>query len=119
MGIILYNFEVSGIYGLNVVIDDFYASPKFADNGEKYFNCLHATLYFVYIYLIKLLNNNIFNLNILQFFLNILSTISIYIFYKIIKIYENKLINILLFTALFAFFPINIYATLQISSITL
>ena len=120
-GIILHNFEVSGIYGLNVVIDDFYASPKFADNGEKVLPTVYMPpLYFVYIYLIKLLNNNIFNLVYLVIFSQIiLSTISIYIFYKIIKIYENKLINILLFTALFAFFPINIYATLQISSITL
>ena len=45
----LHNFEVSGIYGLNVVIDNFNALPKFADDGEKGFQLFtcHPCILFI------------------------------------------------------------------------
>ena len=120
-GIILHNYEISGIFGFNVVINETYAYPKFAEIGETVLpTAFMPPLYFFYLYLLKLLNINALNLVDLVIISQIfLSTFSIYFFFKIVQVYEKNKNKIFLFTAFFAFFPINIYASLQISSITL
>ena len=120
-GIILHNFEVSGIFGLNVVVNEFIAIPDLAKEGDVVLPTVFMPpLYFYFIYILKFLTNDFFNLVYLVIFSQvIISTVSIYVFYEIIYIFEKNKFKTLLVSALFAFFPINIYAVSQISSITL
>ena len=120
-GIILHNFEISGTFGFNVVNNEFSATPKFAEAGEIVLPTVFMPpLYFYYIYLLKILTNNFLNIVYLVIFSQIiLSTVSIYIFHKILKNFGQDEVSALFLTAIFALFPINIYASLQISSVTL
>ena len=107
--------------GFNVLTKDQIVIPKFAEIGETVFpNIFMPPLYIYFIILIKYALGSFFNLAssiiVIQIFL---SLISIIIFNKILsKITSNKKI-ILILTIIFAFFPLNIYAVTQISSITL
>tara|TARA_X000001036_G_scaffold437219_1_gene482079 strand:+ start:2545 stop:3786 length:1242 start_codon:yes stop_codon:yes gene_type:complete len=118
---ILHNYEVSGTFGINVLINEYLAIPKYAEIGERVLPTVFMPpLYLYFIYLSKLLTNNFFDLTSFIIFLQIfLSLISIILFYKIIKIYISHKITVWFTTSIFAFFPLNIYATSQISSITL
>ena len=120
-GIILHNFEVSGIFGLNVVVNEFIAIPNLAKAGDVVLPTVFMPpLYFYFIYILKFLTNDFFNLvNLVIFSQVIISTVSIYVFYEILHISEKNKFKTLFVSALFAFFPINIYAVSQISSITL
>ena len=120
-GIILHNFEVSGIFGLNVVVNEFIAIPNMAKAGDVVLPTVFMPpLYFYFIYILKFLTNDFFNLvNLVIFSQVIISTVSIYVFYEILHISEKNKFKTLFVSALFAFFPINIYAVSQISSITL
>ena len=66
-----------------------------------------------------MLFRSIKTVNLVIFFQIFLSLASILMFYEILKVIkiEKKLTLILSF--IFAFFPLNVYATLQISSVTL
>ena len=58
----LHNYEISGIFGFNVVINETYAYPKFAEIGETVLpTAFMPPLYFFYLYLLKLLNINALN----------------------------------------------------------
>ena len=118
---ILHNYQISGIFGFNVIISDSLAIPKFAEIGERVLpTAFMPPLYLYFIYFVKNLSNELVELAPLIVFLQIvLSLISIFMIYLIIKnLTENKFL-IRFFTISFAFFPINIYASSQISSATL
>ena len=118
---ILHNFEISGVFGLNVVVNDFLALPKLAEVGDTVLpTAITPPLYLYLIYVIKLIFNDPTNIAktviLIQIFL---SLISILIFYKIIEFFSNKTILKIILTSAFSFFPMNVYAASQISSITL
>ena len=119
-GTLVHNLEVSGILGMNVVIDDFTALHRLANPGDTVLpSVFMPPLYAYFIYYLKLLSTNLFDLLKIIFFVQIvLSLISTYIFFKIIKKFENFNISFSL-TLIFSFFPIYIYSSSQVSSIVL
>ena len=119
-GKLIHNLEFSGILGINVVIDDFTALHKFANPGDTVLpSVFMPPLYAYFIYCIKILSIHWFDLiKTIIFIQIILSLVSIYIFFKIIRRFENFYISLLL-TLIFSFFPMYIYSSSQISSITL
>tara|TARA_E500000178_G_scaffold56348_1_gene52730 strand:- start:4848 stop:6077 length:1230 start_codon:yes stop_codon:yes gene_type:complete len=117
---IIHNYNFSGILGYNVVISEFDALPMYAKENDTVLpTAFMPPLYFFYIYILQSLSFEIFDLSKLLIFSQIiLSSISIFYLHKIlIELGNSKYSNI--FTALYAFFPINIYASTQVSSITL
>ncbi len=118
---ILHNYQISGIFGFNVVISDSLAIPKFAEIGERVLpTAFMPPLYLYFIYFVKNLSNELVSIAPLIVFLQILlSLISIFIIYLIIKNLTKSKFLTRTFTLVFAFFPINIYATSQISSVSL
>ena len=117
--LLIHNFNTSGVYGFNVVLGDYYAIPKFAEIGEKVLpSVFMPPLYFFFIYILELISFGFFNTTkLLIFFQIILSIISIIIIYKITLKFENKFISLII-CFFFAFFPLNVYASVQVSSIT-
>ena len=118
---ILHNYQISGIFGFNVVINESLAIPKFAEAGERVLpTAFMPPLYLYFIYFVKNLSNELVSIAPLIVFLQILlSLISIFIIYLIIKNLTDNKFLIKTLTVVFAFFPINIYATSQISSVSL
>ena len=82
-GVIFHNFNLSGIFGYNVALNEYYAIPKFAEVGEKVLPTIFMPpLYFYFIYLIDFLSTGfIKTVNFVIFFQIIFSLISIHIFY--------------------------------------
>tara|TARA_B100000886_G_scaffold339621_1_gene305664 strand:+ start:2758 stop:4002 length:1245 start_codon:yes stop_codon:yes gene_type:complete len=119
-GFIFHNYKASGVIGYYVALDEFNAIPKFAEIGEKVLpSVFMPPLYFFFIYIINFFIPVSFGIVNSLIFIQILISIgSIYIFYKITEELEKNNFQILV-TFLFAFFPLNIYACLQVSSITL
>jgi hypothetical protein len=120
-GILLQNFTSSGIFGYNVAVNEYFAIPKIAEFGERVLpSVFMPPLYFYFIYVINIISfyllNTIDLIILIQIFL---SLISIIIFNKILKSQKEKNSLRVYLVSIFAFFPINIYATSQISSITL
>ena len=120
-GIIFHNYQVAGIFGYNVVINDFLALPNMAKPGDVVLPTVFMPpLYFYYIYSFKFLTNDFFYIvNLVIFSQIILNTASVYFFHKIVEMFEKDRPKALFITAIFSFFPINIYASSQISSVTL
>ncbi len=118
--ILLNNYNVSGIYGYNVVVNEYFALPKLAEAGETVLpSVFMPPLYFFLIYSIDIIStNSLVTVKLLIFLQILLNLISIIIIYKITRKFENKSISTLV-CFLFAFFPLNVYASLQVSSITL
>ena len=118
--ILLHNFNISGIYGYYVVVNEYFAIPKFAEVSEVVLpSVFMPPLYFFFIYIIDVVVGNYINVVKLLIPLQILlNLVSVIIIYKITKKFENKSVAILI-CLLFTFFPLNIYASLQVSSITL
>ena len=80
---------------------------------------LMPPLYAYFLYFVKIISLEKINFLILLISIQIiLSTVSIYIFYKINKKLFSEKIN-LINSYIFSFFPLNIYAAGQVSSITL
>ncbi len=119
-GKLVYNLEHSGILGINVAIDDLNAIHKFASPGDVVLPSIFMPpLYAYFIYSIKLLFGNLFDVIKAIIFVQIIfSLISIYLFFKISRKFENFNYSFLL-TTVFSFFPIYIYSSSQISSIIL
>ncbi len=119
-GKLAHNLELSGIFGINVAIDDFNAIHKFANPGDIVLPSIFMPpLYAYFIYFIKLLTVDFFDLIKTIIFIQIvLSLVSIYLFFKISRNFEDFNISLLL-TSVFSFFPIYIYSSSQISSIIL
>ena len=119
--VIIHNYELSNTFGFNVVINDFYALPKEANYDDKVLpSVFMPPLYIYFIYLIKTLNNEFFNLTYLIVYLQVfISVISIILFYETIKFFEMTYNSRIILASIFAFYPLNIFASVQISSITL
>ena len=119
--IIIHNFEISGTFGFNVVISEYLAIPKFAVIGEKVLPSIFMPpLYFYFIYIINFFANDLLDTaEVIIYFQIFLSLISIFIFYKLINIIEKDKFFSTFLTFIFGFFPIYVYASSQISSITL
>ncbi len=106
-GIILNNLETSQILSVREV------------NGTPVPNIFMPPLYPFFLYSIKIFfNNPVFFLFFIKFLQIVFSLISIYLFYKILLEFYSKNISYI-GTIVFSFFPLNIYAISQISSITL
>ncbi len=120
-GVIFHNFKISGILGYNVAINDYLAVPKLADAGQKVLpSVFMPPLYIFLIFVFEFFFSNFVKLtNFVIIFQIFLSLASIYMFYEILKIFEIEKKLVLILCSIFAFFPLNIYAALQISSVTL
>ena len=118
--ILVHNLSIKGVLGINVVIDEYVAIPKLAEQENVVLpSVFMPPLYSYYIYSIKYLFSNFTNyINIIIFSQILFSTISIYIFFKIIKMNESFNCSII-FALIFCLIPINIYSTVQISSISI
>jgi len=119
-GKLVHNLELSGIFGINVVIDDFHATHKFANPGDIVLPSIFMPpLYAYFIYFTKSVLGNSFDLIQTVIFIQIiLSLVSIYLFFQISRKFENFNTSFLL-TSVFALFPMYIYSSSQISSATL
>ena len=117
---IIHNYNFSGILGYNVVISEFDALPMYAKENDTVLpTAFMPPFYFFYIYILQSLSFEIFDLSSLLIFSQIiLSSLSIFFLHKIL-IQSGNFKYSTIFTALYAFFPINIYASTQVSSITL
>ena len=117
---LIHNFNSSGVFGYNVVVNDFFATPLFATSDDIVLPTVYMPpLYFFFIYFLQVVSAEFFNLTKLVIFVQIiLSTVSVFFLYKLLQKIDNSKLTII-FTTLFAFFPISIYASTQISSITL
>ena len=116
-GKLVHNLELSGILGINVVIDDLNAIHKFASPKDVVLPSIFMPpLYAYFIYFIKLLFGNLFDVIKTVILVQIiLSLISIYLFFKILRKFEDFTFSFLL-TSVFSFFPMYIYSSSQISS---
>ena len=118
--IIIHNKEISGIFGINVASSEYIATPKLAENGERVLPTVFMpSLYYYFIYVLKFFSlneNNVSNYIIL--FQILLSLASVAIFYRLLCNFLSKRFSIIL-TSIFLFFPLNVYASIKISSITL
>ena len=119
-GKLVHNLDFSGILGINVIVDEFKALHKFADPGDTVLpSVFMPPLYAYFIYYVKLISNNLFDLIKIVIFVQIfLSLISVYIFFKILRNFENFNVS-LLTTIIFSFFPLYVYSSVQISSVSL
>ena len=117
---IIHNKKISGLFGYYVVINDYFADPKFAEYGDIVLPTVFMPpLYSYYIYMFELLPLKNFILSDIVIISQILiSLVTIYIFYKLVHYFEKKDIS-LVSTAAFSFFPLNVWVSSQISSITL
>ncbi len=118
--ILLHNLEVSGVLGFNVHLDNNVAVPRFAESGETVIPSVWMPPFYIFfMYVVSFFPESFLSLVnavlIVQIFLNFLSII---IFYLVIKKFLNQKQS-LLFTTIFAFFPVLIFASVQISSITI
>ena len=117
---IVHNKEVSVIFGYYVAESEYIAHPKLAEIGDKVLPTIFMPpLYYYFIFVTKYFTSNVVVFNYLIIVLQIfLSLFSILIFFKILSNILRKDLSIII-TFIFAFFPINILAATQISSVTL
>ena len=88
-------------------------------NGKHIPSSYMPPLYFIFLYLNKILSMNLINFLYLVFFNQVLlSTLSVYFFYKICKNFFNDNIS-LIGTLVFSLFPLMIYSNGLVSSATL
>ena len=118
--LIINNLSKTGVLGINVAIDEFSAIPKLAGPEDLVLPTVFMPpLYSYYIFSFKYLFSNIFNyLHFIIFSQILLSTISVYIFFKILR-FDNNLNFSIFFSYIFSLIPINIYSSVQISSISI
>ena len=116
--ILVHNLSVKGVLGFNIVIENYLAVPKLAEKSDIILpSVFMPPLYAYYIFFIKLISFNIVNyINVLIFSQILISILTIYIFFKTIKLTETDQKSIL-FALIFALVPINIYSSVQISSV--
>ena len=119
-GVLVHNLSVSGVLGINVALGDCTAIHRFAEIGEVVLpSVFMPPLYAYFIYLLKIISQDLVNLVYLVIFVQIiLSTVTIYFFYKILQKMNNFPFSIIL-VLIFSFFPLYVYSASQISSITL
>ncbi len=118
--ILVNNLSEKGVLGLYVLDDQFEIILKSATANETVLpSAFMPPLYAYFIFIIKSVFENFINyINVIIFFQIFLSTVAVYFFYKIIYASEN--LNFSFYSTLFfSLFPINIYSTVQISSISI
>lgn len=119
-GKIIHNKETTGVFGFYIATGEFTVNQKLAEIGDRVLPTIFMPpLYYYFIYALKSLSSEVLNLiNLIIFIQILLSLISIFIFFKILKKFASEKLSII-FTLIFAFFPIYVIAPVQISSITL
>ena len=117
---LLHNYNFSGTLGYNIVINEYLAEPAYAKEGDIVLPSVYMPpLYFFFIYIIQFISGTTEHLAQYVIFIQILlSLFSIYYFYKLIEKFQNGR-RLHAITTIFAFFPIAVYASIQISSMTL
>lgn len=106
-GIMLQNLEEKNILSVRQV------------DGQPVPNAFMPPLYPLFLYSIKIFfQNSLYFLTFIKSIQLLFSLISIYFFYRILLEFYSKNIS-LIGAFLFSFFPLNVYAVSQISSITL
>ena len=114
--ILVHNFKISGILGLNVFESTFVANPRFGAAGEQILpSVFMPPLYTYFLIFHETLSPNNISLIILSQI--ILSTVSVYFFYKILINYMIFKFSLFL-SLIFSLFPLYVYSTLKISSIS-
>ena len=115
----MHNLSVSGVLGINFVDGDVVKLGYAEENQRVLPSVFMPPLYIYFIYLIKILFSNLFNIgNVIIIFQIIISLFSILVFFKILKNFYSLKFS-LLFSFIYSVIPINIYASVQISSLTL
>ena len=111
---LIHNFNSSGVFGYNVVVNDFFATPLFATSDDIVLPTVYMPpLYFFFIYFLQVVSAEFFNLTKLVIFVQIiLSTVSVFFLYKLLQKIDNSKLNN--FYNVICFFPISIYASTQI-----
>lgn len=114
------NYETSGKFGQWVVESEFIASARAAKIGETVLPSVYMPpLYYYFIFSVKVISSGLIDhVALLISFQIILSLISIYVLFKIIKTFAKFEIAII-FSIFFSLFPLNIYSSVQVSSVTL
>ena len=117
--IIIHNYELTGVFGYYVLENNTFISPKFAEVGDIVLpTAFMPPLYLYIILFLKKISFGILNLPFLVIISQILiSSLTIYIFYKLIRQFEDKNFSIII-TLIFSLFPLNVWIVSQISSIT-
>ena len=117
---LFHNLNISGVLGFNVLINEFLALQKFAEAGDVVIPSVWMPpLYSYFLYAVNIISGNFFPLVtsviIIQILLNL---ISIYVFYLLIRRFLSRK-NSLLFALVYALFPVLIFSSVQISSISI
>ena len=117
--IIIHNYELTGVFGYYVLENNTFVTPKFAEVGDIVLpTAFMPPLYLYIILFLKKISFGILNLPFLVIISQILiSLLTIYIFYKLIRQFEDKNFSIII-TLIFSLFPLNVWIVSQISSIT-
>ncbi len=117
--IIIHNYELTGVFGYYVLENNTFVTPKFAEVGDIVLpTAFMPPLYLYIILFLKKISFGILNLPFLVIISQILiSSLTIYIFYKLIRQFEDKNFSIII-TLIFSLFPLNVWIVSQISSIT-
>ena len=118
--ILVHNLSERGILGYYIVNEEFGALPGLANaNDEVLPSAFMPPLYAYFIYIIKLIFSNFVDyVSIIIIIQILLSVVAVFLFFKILKISETSMLSF--YPALiFSLIPINIYASVQISSISI
>ena len=118
--ILIYNLSERGTLGFYVINEGSEVVSKMANENETVLpSVFMPPLYAYYIFIIQSIFLKSLNfINIIIFSQIILSLISIYIFFRLLKKDEN--LKIVLATCIiFSLIPINVYSTVQISSVSI
>ncbi len=118
--ILVHNLTEQGVLGINVVVSEFIALPKLASSNELVLpSVFMPPLYSFFIFIIKYTFSNFFNyVNIIILLQIILNTLTVFFLFRIIKFNNSKSFSFL-FALIFSLIPLNIYSSVQISSICL
>ena len=118
--VLVHNLFNKGVLGYYIVNNDFLATPGLAGINDVVLpSAFMPPLYAYFIYIIKYLFFSYTNfVNAIIIIQIIFSTIATYLFFKILQTSETRGVS-LYATLVFSLIPINIYASVQISSISI
>ncbi len=118
--IIIHNYELTGVFGYYVLENNTLVTPKYAEVGDIVLPTVFMPpLYIYFILFLKTVSFGFLELSFLVIIFQILiSLLTIYIFYKLIRQLEDKILSLII-SFIFSFFPLNVWIVSQISSITL
>ena len=118
--ILVNNLSERGRLGFYVVNDELGTLPKVADENEIILpSVFMPPLYTYFLFIIKFAFSNFVNfINIILFIQIFISTISSYLFFKLIQSSDNLTTSFYV-ALIFSLMPINVYAAVQISSISI